>query len=81
MSTCAECKHWGAGSPNLDQDLAYVLPGPPVPKGERRASFEWKFCAKLEEVTSVSCDCSYEYSGDTVTHTVGHFGCNQFECK
>lgn len=78
---CSGCKHWGAGSPVLDYDKEYSVPGPPVAKGEKRASTDWKYCEKIDECTSVNCDCSYEYSSETMTFVPAHFGCVLFEAK
>lgn len=81
MNRCATCKHWGAGSPSLDYDTEHEIPGPPVAKGEKRSKTLWKYCEKLDDVTLVNCDCSYEYSSDTMSYTVETFGCVLWEAK
>jgi hypothetical protein len=74
MGNCGTCKHWGTG------DL------PPFYRnehgdGQYRARDTARHCAELDARVSVLCDCSYEYSGDTVLSVGADFGCVLWEAK
>ena len=65
MSNCAGCKHW-------DRQMSEAAKPRPT---------KWGECAKLDDVVTAQCDCSYEYSSDVTFSTPEDFGCALFEAK